>query len=279
VLRRRFQSVLACALLAAATGMAITQQQAQADSNIDLAGNSVIRYQSKQTLVDTTRFVVQGKKNDHGCTFAAVVNIPSRSGRLAVNELAYDPEKCLSLLERGTPTAHDTGQRGDKSLEGSGVGGKTGSANVGTQSVAPPCTAFSGWCWYIGFHSWFEDPIAIHVNDVTNDISWPQDSTTCALPAGTSFGWGYRYQWYTPTGWTLEEHNETSPGDCNSVRSSSYAHFLNTPFCPDNTWTNVYYDRNTIIGYPGGFAQGQIGWDKNGACNGLLSYHYEYTFS
>lgn len=62
------------------------------------------------------------------------------------------------------------------------------------------------------------------------------------------------------------------------MSSSSYAYFLNTVFCPDNNWTRVWYDRNTIVGYADGTAQGFIGWDKNGACNGLLSHNWEYVF-
>lgn len=280
---RRHLSVVAAVLLA---GFLVSGNSATAEQSTDLptlSGPEVIHYAQDDSLSDVSRFVVQGKKNNGGCSFATTVDISnedrSTGQKLVFNEIAYDPTRCLSLVEQGFSTKDNS----PEDSESVGDGGSTEADGTTTDSnarrQAPPCTSFSGWCWYIGFHSWFEDPPGIHVNDVTNDISWPQDSTTCALPAGTSFGWGYLYQWFTGTNWHLKDHNVSHPGDCGSVRSSSYAYFLNDIFCPDNNWTHVYYDRNTIYGYAGGTAQGAINYDKNGACAGLLSYNWEYTFS
>lgn len=280
---RRRLSVVAAALLAGLFVPANNTSAEPATALPTLPGPDVIHYSLDDSLSDVSRFVVQGKSNNGGCSFDTTIDIPTE-GRSAgqkwvFNEIAYDPTRCLSLVERGVSTK-DNSPEGGESI---GTGGST--AADGTESgstsrrEAPPCTTYVGYCWYIGFHSWFDDPLDIHVNDVTNDISWPVDSATCALPPGTSFGWGALYEWFTTTGWSLEDRNVSHPGDCGSVRSSSYAYFLNTVFCPDNNWTRVWYNRNTIIGFGGGTAQGEIGWDKNGACNAFLSYNWEYTFS
>jgi len=252
---------------AAALGAVAVVVPAHASSPT-LTGPDVVRYAPDLSLRDVTTVLYQGARlPDGGCAFHGSVLLPAGHAPVTEVEVAYRASTCQSLRERGSTTAVDPPTLGG--------GSASDQVTVGTQTLRLPST-------FASIHGWFHDPPGIHVNDVTNSVAWSYDGS-CALPPGTTATMSYQYNWFTPTGWSLEGNSWSHGASCSSVYSSSTVHFQNRLFCAAISPilflfpTDTYYQPNSVTGYGNGSAFYSWSWSKSGPCSALLSYQNQLT--
>lgn len=120
--------------------------------------------------------------------------------------------------------------------------------------------------------TWY-DPVNIKVNYVYDTINFNYDSNY-VYPNWAGFG----HWWYTTTNWYNVGWNTNIYTDGNPAQdyvAQTYDHMRNDWFLA--TTTNVYYQPNTVKGFPRGVAVGTSNtWD-----DGLIAWmlHYEKTLS
>lgn len=200
-----------------------------------------------------------------GCEFSSQTILkPGES--VTELELAFDSDTCRSLIQSGKLVGEyreyfPPGQIETKSASQTFGGSATA---VPSDSTSSDPTA--------SIHSWFSDPIGLHVNDVTNTVVWSPDGT-CALPDGTVATTSANYQWLGATGWQLGPNTWDRGASCTSVFSTSNVQFINNVFCALMT-TNTYYQPNSVTGLPDGTASFNVVQTKDGTCSFLLSANH-----
>ncbi len=238
-----------------------------------LSGPGVVHYHPTEVLINRTYQVYQGSQlPGGGCTFHGSATVMPGQPQVTQVELAYDPTRCRSVLESGNLVAGSTGQSGARSASG---------AHQATNGPVSAQTAGNADN-YAYLHSWFHDPPGIHVADATNYVYWYPNGS-CAWPPGTTATVGYKYQWFTATGWYLAGSNWTYGFSCSGIYSQSYAHMQNRAFCAAISPilyffpTDVYFNNNYVDGLANGGYSVAWTWSKSGPCSPLLSYQNQYA--
>lgn len=274
------RSLLTCALgtvvvmasLLSAAGPSEANQAGEAD----LQGPNVIRYPHGDNLTNHVRFLVQGDRLlDGGCGFRAeLTRVPGQP--LSDRELAYDPDTCRSLRERGYQQGATPGPPPNAS-QGDGAIVRASGPSASPSSLSATTAGYSNHAF---IRSWFHDPRPVPnftVNRVTNTVDWNPDGT-CALAGDAQVSYLYEWNVDVNTGWTLEDNNWNRGANCDGVFSSSYVKFQNRVFCPALFLPTLFfptvteYDRNNVTGLPSGRARYTYGWRKSGSCSNLLGY-------
>ena len=231
-----------------------------------LSGPHVVKYQHHAVLADSKKFIRQGTPlSSGGCQFSSQTILkPGES--VTELELVFDPDTCRSLVQSGKLVGEyreyfPPGQIQTK------IDSKTHrapGAPVSSDTTPSDPTA--------SLHSWYSDPIGLHVNDVTNIVAWSPNGT-CAFPDGTIADTSQQLQWLTTTGWQLGPNTWSNGASCASVFSTSNAQFINNVFCALMT-TNTYYQPNSVTGLPDGTASFNWVLTKDGTCSFLLSANH-----
>jgi hypothetical protein len=115
--------------------------------------------------------------------------------------------------------------------------------------------------------SFWEDPPQFDVNSVRNSVDFRYGGGCVHNPIEFAANYG----WMSQSGWERLGNDWSRGADCASAGSSSFVHFKNKVFCASID-TNVWYNRNTIYGYPNGAMRGKVHSEKRGGCVRLLSF-------
>jgi hypothetical protein len=276
-LRHPLRSAVAVALVALGS-IGASSASAEADP-LDLTGPNVVRYDYDGPLASSARVIRSGERTaSGGCRFEAKERVgPGRA--LRERELAYDPDSCSSLREVGQIPAADLTAMKANGAAGQtqrGAETQTGEKRVGGGSAQSLPQASSLGRFYGFLHSWYEDPIDLHVNDNTAGVNWPPDGT-CALPPGDYSIHDYELEWLSETGWSLQSDLFLYGADCTKAYSNEVAHFKNTLFCVPWLDTFVSYHTNQFEGLPD--ASGLVTYvnEKQGDCADLLQFNVDYA--
>lgn len=224
-----------------------------------------------------------------GCSFDFSGSLTSDQTAARADEVAFDQSTCQSQVaftydSNAAPEA-PIGSNTDATESGPVQSPQEVTARLGARSAAaspspapspspspspspppppPPPTHSAGY-----MKSWYQDPIALVVNSVQNSTDWNWDRTCVVAPVSG----GYRYTWFSTSGWVLQQNNWQNSYNCTQSTSSSYVHFHNGIFCVGIA-TDTYYNRNTVHGKFDGTLTGNVSATKAGGCIGLLSFHY-----
>jgi hypothetical protein len=241
-------------------------------SAVHLRGSNVVHY---GTARDGATVIVRGVRlSNSRCSFTLSGSGLAAQGGERLDEVAFDPTTCQSELQSGS--LGDGAQPPD----GSAGGGQGGVAQEvsggpspdygGTANCPNPYEDNSNYypderC----IHSWFTDPVNIHVNDLTNEVQWTPGSG-CANH-GRNYETWYA-QWLATTGWALVANQFVPSASCSNVTSKSNTGFANTVFCA-LTLTTTTYGPQVIQGFASGTYTWSVSWTKGGLCSGLLTFH------
>jgi hypothetical protein len=219
---------------------------------------------------------LQGISDGAGnCKYEIDLALAPGQDALYGQQIRHDPSRCVTeVAELQGPEAikaikaEDQAEGAAQTEQGApkAVPGPSGSAQSGSDSgvIAQQYVNSQGH-----LRSLWEDPVDLTVAEVTNTVNWYWDAVHCLQP-----GWGsYRYYWYSPSGWRLEENNWNNVYWCESQESSSYAHYFNGAFCA-NVDTHAYWDRNWVWGDWDGWLRGQWNTWVTGGCTDLLRFEY-----
>lgn len=210
-----------------------------------------------------------------GCSFDFSASLTPDQTAARADEVAFDQSTCQSQVaftydSNAAPEA-PIGSDTDATESGpvpSPVEVTTAlGARLAAASPAPSPSPARHSAGYM--KSWYQDPIALVVNSVQNSTDWNWDGTCVVAPVSG----GYRYTWFSTSGWVLQQNNWQNTYNCTQSTSSSYVHFHNGIFCVGIA-TDIYYNRNTVHGMFNGTLTGNVSATKSGGCIGLLSFHY-----
>lgn len=259
-------SVMAVLIVMLIMSIVLPMANAQIESNkpttneVNITGPHVVFFNVSglKPLDNRQRFILQGNKTSTGCQYPDImlkktkdeVNISK-----VIRELAVNPDTCQQLVEQGTL---------NEPPENSSPQYKKIFQNAAQLSSQGTKQARMTTNWY--------DPINITVNYVYAQINFNYDGIY-AYPNWAGFG----HDWYTPTYWydvsySTESYNQSSPL---FIYARIYDHMRNDWFL--FTTTNVYYQPNTVIGYPDGSVAGSSNTWAEGSIAWML--HYEKILS
>lgn len=212
------------------------------------------------------------------------INLALAPGQDAIygRQIRHDPSQCLTevaeLHGQAAIDAIKAAESEDQSKGATKTGKGTPKAGQRTPESTQPDDSEIGPLSHSYINSQghlrtlWEDPFDITVAEVTNTVNWSWNNHNCLEP-----GWGsYRYYWYSPSGWRLEENNFGNWYWCDRQESSSYAHFFNGAFCVGAD-THAYWDRNWVWGYWDGWLRGRWNTWVSGGCTGFLSFEYHFV--
>jgi hypothetical protein len=219
----------------------------------------------------TVQIVLGASDGLGGCTFDLSAALPPGQAAVAVDEVAYNATTCQSSIAttQGSAVPTDPAEPSGSASSASSASGPVVTPLSTGSTPQPPGVVPAASIRSAGyFKSWFQDPVFKVVNSVQDSTTWNWNRT-CA----TGISGSYQYMWFTPTSWLLADNNWQNYYTCPETTVSSYVHFTNPIFC-DRTFTDVYYDRNTVHGRHDGWLLGSVHTHKSGACSYLLSVHY-----
>ena len=245
--------------VAAATGLSLATGVAAASS----ADNAWIYYAHPVIAGAQEATLVGSVDVDGTCVIPVGSALPPQNTVASVDETAFNPDLCQSkVLISATDDAEDTPDSAQKD-EGDAAAEIGTSAN-GTDA-AILATRSAGY-----YKSYYEDPVQLDVNSVTNSTTWSWNGSSVLSSPGPVGG--YHYGWFKGSGWSLKENNWQNTYTSNQTTSSSYVHYRNGTFCATID-THTYYDRNNVHGRKDGWLLGNVNARKKGGCTSLLSFH------
>lgn len=211
---------------------------------------------SPEVLLDPEVYVIQGTADTTmaGCGLEDTLTMAEDETHVAAQALAWNPETCRFLVERGRPAVEENL---DDILAQNGL---LSTEQHGTAVSAAHSVMSSGW---------FTDPPGLTVSRVNNWLHW--NSGPCVSGVG---GW-YSLAWMDRTGWRVHSqshYNQTI--SCSTASSSTNARFINRSFCNGDTWTN--YLPVTTYGYKNGTFHSSFNMWQSGACWWALSFHWSH---
>jgi hypothetical protein len=253
--------------------------------------------------------VLEGEKRPDGsCVLSGTTIAGPGATSVAVEELAFDPVRCESLLVSGevdedATTTDASAAASTYSSTGDGTttaesqaGWSAGEVVGGSDEPEPnpraqggPCDQDDVFCGSQTFNvdlgagtyrargvSYFEDPPQLDVTKVQNTITW-HPSHGCA----NYFGGNHeRYMfWRNGTGWSRDWFDHAQGANCDRVYGQSEAVFKNDGFCPGSNTTWNSYAPNKVRGRTGGKAIHVWKTQKSGGCEWLLHFEHELTWS
>lgn len=256
-----------------------------------LQGPGVIVYGlAPYDFEDSHRDLYSGKQlPGGGCEFPGRIQELQTGESLTEIEVAYDPNRCLSLVESGT-------------LEREPEFLRTPDPEVNGLFAAP--TALTRhqaykWAWYDEPARWllgcdveeqFSDVCVLPpVNTVRTDIEWTPDGT-CSVAPGTTAEADHTITMYEGTRWTVvtdkpETNPASSPGvvPCGEeVISRSVNRFRNAFFCRtislgiNPTPTETFYNPVEVRGDKDGTAHVPVPpHSKSGGCSSFLRFGHK----
>jgi hypothetical protein len=255
-------------LLAALAAISVIFQSGRsvAQNEPILEGPRVVKYQHHVVLSASKKFIRQGVAlSSGGCQFSSQTNLkPGES--VTELELAFDPDTCRSLVQSGRLVGEYQEYFPPGQIETKFDSKVHLAPDIAGSPASPPNDPTAS------LHSWYSDPIGLHVNDVTNTVGWAPNGT-CAFPDGTIATTTQELQWLTTTGWQLGPNTWSNGASCANVFSTSNAQFINNVFCVMMT-TNTYYQPNSVTGLPNGTANFNWVLTKDGTCSFLLSANH-----
>lgn len=210
---------------------------------------------------------IQGTSNGDGvCHFEDGASLAPDEDVISAQEVAYNPDTCESRIATSDApiggAESPPAERGDAGAEEQAEPEDT---QPSSDSPEAQQTRSSGHLW-----SWYEDPPGIKVTEVDNRTAWSWDgSDVLSSPPPTG---GETIDYFTASGWALEEQDRQNSHNSDRTTSSTYAHFRNGVFCLGIT-THVHADRNAVHGEADGTLDGNWNWSRSGGCNALLSFN------
>lgn len=236
--------------------------------------------------------VLKGVKTSNGCKFTLSGKVSaSKAARHVVteyNETSYNPATCQSFLDEiqvpasATPAASPGQSAATSEDGGSQSNGLDGTAGV--SAATPKCAnpyrdTHHSYSHDNCIDSWFQDVVGKHLTEVRNEIQWnPAHGCADYGRADSS----YYATWLANDGWFEDFSHFVPTFTCSKVVSAledssisgDYGiEFENDIFCAGNETTNWYASH--ISGYGDGSYYWHVGWAKYGACEALLSWHYQ----
>jgi hypothetical protein len=264
---------------------------ARTDSSPMPSSAGIIHYATPNPRA--VHIVLKGTKTAQGCKFN-LRGTGSKAHRAAgqtvpqYHETAFNPNTCQSFIDevQVIPSRRSTTARSGEKSVGAGhrSGGKVAASPRLSPAVAhcdnpfrdPNTGAYSNDAC---IHSWFVDPVGIHVNDVMNEVQWnPQFGCAAYGPWYSS----WHATWLSADGWFQNFNNFIFSGDCNGVTSALLdgnisgnfgIEFENDVFCGLNETTTWYAPQ--LTGHADGSYSWNVGWEKVGLCEGLLSFQLQ----
>lgn len=226
-----------------------------------------------------THVVLQGTRVAGGCAFTATgTGTASTSRHNAVRqvETAYDAASCTSYADRLTVPATRQSATADAVRSGGGSRAGASRAAVTAESAVSPLVArclnpyrntTGSFSRDACIHSWFQDPNAVHVTDVRNEVQW-NPAAGCASygVSSTSYYWAEQSGWFN----TLDRFSSTYA--CAGVTSQTSEGFQHNTYCSGSAATTTY-DPGYITGHADGSYNWSVTWRKTGSCQlafGLL---------
>jgi len=177
------------------------------------------------------------------------------------HETAFDPATCRAVLTIQPATAF--------SATPSLVYGKALLALPGKGAVLAATSTHYQDAAYV--HSYFQDPVGIHVNDVWNDIQW-NPGNGCA-DNGNALA-TQELQWYSQDGWVVVSNKFLASFTCYENTSGSNSHFQNGAFCSGAN-SDTYYQPQLLNGFADGTYNWSIHWENDGPCYSFLGFNEE----
>lgn len=240
-----------------------------------LSGPNVVRY----AIVTTgPTFIVQGAALPNGgCRFSLQGNGLAGDPGARLDEVALDPTTCqaeiqeTALVALSSPSTEGSSAGGGTARGRVGVGGSVGPYYGGGATCANPYADNHYYPREACIHSWFEDPVHLHVNDLTNEVQWTPGNG-CANNGPSYASWYAQY--FSPTGWYILSNQFQPAFSCSSVTSKSTTVFANTVFCVGSLTTD-WYAPQLIQGFANGTYTWSVQWYQTGVCSYLLSFHTE----
>jgi hypothetical protein len=157
-------------------------------------------------------------------------------------------------LDSGTPA-------GGSSVTGGSAARLTSGAEASGGAAALATTHSAGY-----YKSWFEDPVGLDLNRVTDTADWYWNGSRVSNAHGS-----YTYWWFSTDGWRKNADNFscTYASDMSYVTANSYVDYRH----PIGTWCK--YNRNDVRGHGNGNLTGSCTWSKGGTGSSLLSFKAE----
>jgi hypothetical protein len=243
----------------------VTPTHATAVESARLENRNLIPRGICNTLINPTTVQVSGQWIDGRCVYELTLTLPPGAAAIQQNELSEDETNCEMTLEQGTPADPN-----EPAMSGTLQTESQTHSDTCPPSPTPPFGC-GGSTHSAGWHkSWWEDPVGLDVNSVTSFLDWNWITNDSVW--GASCVNEFRY--YAPTWWEMVSHNaqcEYTPNHM-QIESSGYAHYHNGRFCFGGD-TQVFYNRNRIIGFHDGSLLAIIVASKQGACADLLEFH------
>lgn len=247
-------------------------------------------------LIDPVRETIHGHRIISGCAYTVTLSLAPHETAVARNEISRDDITCTMVLERGTPRTLPIGTEDGYTTESGSASASDGVATaraaqlngevgpqdrrprpsaggahatrsaLGNRRAGPMRSAATTSAGY--YRSWWEDPFAIDVNSVNNNVRWTWNGSSVS-----NGSCGYSLAWFSDSGW----HKVSSSFNCYygsgpAVYSESDAHYRNGRFCA-SVDTDVRYSNNRARGgYAGGLTGSVTAW-VDGGCESMLHFH------
>lgn len=258
-----------------------TQSQAQIGRNVVLAGPNVINYTDKLygplvPLLHATNVVRQGHRisgTPDECDFKGYMRI-SGPTQISINELAYDPSRCLLLVQVGlssdpdplgtTPLANSIGDATGTNEKIAGQAGVVG---------ARPSSAGVSVNFRAKTRSQVREPLygALPATSEVNVFVDIRNGEPRYAPTRAGASWS----WLRASGWSLQSTGGSYDFNYNYARATRSAHFKNNiagkilckwPF--GSTYAD--HDPTEVRAHWNGYAQYSTHTTKHGTCSALL---------
>lgn len=271
MLMRRVSTVFLSLGLSFASLLLASPAVRAVDSSSRLGGPNVIRY----APTTAGSFILRGTSlAAGGCTFTLQGSGGPNGVLTGQRELAYNPSTCRT--EIGPEAAASTPGAAGQSIAGGSEGRNLAESGAGPDyGGGAHCTNPNADNHYYPYeaciHSWFQDPLGLHVNDLTNEVQWTP-SGSCASSGRTYASW--YAQWLGATGWYLAANTFQPSFTCAGVISKSVTTFFNTAFC-SGLLTTTTYNPQMVEGFANGTYTWSVTWAKTGPCSLLLGFYHE----
>ena len=243
------------------------------------SSTGIIRYGTPNPAA--THIVVQGVKTSGGCQF--VLTGQGAAGDQAVTEFqetSYDPATCQSSIDEiqtSAPVSPTTSSANDGAGQSNGLNGTPSVSPAVAKCANPDRDTHHSYSHDNCIDSWFQDVVGKHLTEVRNEVQW-NPANGCAS-SGRAFASWYA-TWLANDGWFEDFSNFVPSFNCSGVRSAlldsnisgDYGiEFENDIFCALSETTTWFASQ--ITGHGNGSYSWSVGWEKVGACEGLLSWH------
>lgn len=251
---------------------------------LELKGAGVINfttgeYGPRARVVHSVRVVRQGHRlpgTEDGCTFEGFVQLRGESAAIEITDLAYDPARCLALVEVGQrvePVATDAAASGMSHDEGTIPTLDFGSVEDGSAEADPPnetavSSQFAGTPGYYAYtRSQVREP-AYPLLKATSEV-YAKTYVYYNNPCGSGTRNAWSRSWFE--GWTPRDFAaDASASNCTRSQMKVHAKFTNDNFCGPASRTNAHHWPTFVEGHRNYLSNHGTNTTFDGGCSGLL---------